>query len=129
MGNAVGGRDADFFLNGDVIDHVRRPPGIARAKGVFAIYVVGDSMFPRFAEGELIYATTLRKPAIGDDVIVELLPPHDGAQSAGYLKRLVRQTPTKIVVSQFNPTKTPEFDLRRVKAVHRVIPWTELLGG
>lgn len=128
-GNAAGGTDADFCFNGETIDYVRRPPGIARATGVFALYVTGNSMSPRFTHGELIYLTSARPPGIGDYVVVELLPTSDGGDTAGYIKRLDKRTLTKLVCSQFNPPKTLEFELKKIKAVHRVIPWNELLGA
>ncbi len=128
-GNAAGGQAVDFYFNGQTIDFVRRPPGVARSAGVFALYVTGNSMHPRYTEGELIYATSARPASIGDYVVVELWPEHDGGDTPGYIKRLEKRTPTKIVCSQFNPEKSLEFDLKRVKAVHRVIPWAELLGG
>lgn len=129
MGNAYGGDEADFCFTGQITDYARRPPRIERDTTVFGIYVSGNSMAPRFTEGELVYASSARPAAIGDYVIVELRPKREGDDTLGYIKQLAKRTPTKLIVKQLNPEKTLEFDLRRVKAVHRVIPWTELLGG
>lgn len=129
MGNAYGGDEADFCFTGQITDYARRPPRIARDSAVFGVYVSGNSMAPRFTEGELIYASSSRPASIGDYVIVELHPANEGGDTLGYVKQLVKRTPTKIVVKQLNPEKALEFPNRRVKAVHRVIPWTELLGS
>lgn len=129
MGNAYGGDEADFCFTGQVTDYGRRPPRIERDATVFGIYVSGNSMAPRFKEGELVYASSARPPAVGDYVIVELKPKRDGDDVLGYIKELVKRTPTKLVVRQLNPDKTIEFELKRIKAIHRVVPWTELLGG
>lgn len=45
-GTAYGGQGGDFELNGQLIDHARRPPSIASSKTVFCVYVQGDSMAP-----------------------------------------------------------------------------------
>ena len=128
LGVSVGGDDADFYLNGEVINRVRRPPGIQHAKGVFALNVVGTSMVPRYDPGELIYCQKV-PPAPGDYVVVELYP-NDESQHAGksFIKRLTRRTGLRIECEQFNPPKTLEFDAGDVKAVYRVIPLRELMG-
>ncbi|MDX6806338.1 helix-turn-helix domain-containing protein [Terrihabitans rhizophilus] len=127
LGTASGGTSGDFLMNGDTIDFVRRPPGAATLKGTFALYVTGASMYPRFDEGQLVYVSSARPPAIGDDVIVELHPEHDGEAGRGFIKRLKKRTPTKVVVEQFNPATEIEFDADEVKQILRIIPWTELL--
>ncbi|WP_020187816.1 S24 family peptidase [Methylopila sp. 73B] len=128
LGTAEGGAVGDFTLNGETIDYVRRPPGIARAKDVFALYITGQSMYPRFNEGELVYVSTARPPAIGDDVIVELHPENGDAAGPGFIKRLAKRTPTKIIVEQFNPPAQVEFDRAEVRSLFRIIPWPEVLG-
>lgn len=127
-GLAVAGDDADFHTNGSVVDYVRRPLGIQRARNVYAIHVVGTSMSPRFDDGELVYVSSGRPPAIGDYVIIELRPREGEITGRGYLKRLLKRTPTKIVVEQFQPPKTLEFQLDEIAVLHRVIPWNEVLG-
>lgn len=130
LGVALGGvaGDGDFSFNGAVIDHVRRPPGLADKTGVFAIYVVGDSMSPRFEAGELLFIDEARQPAIGDDVVVELYG-NDGQAGACYIKRLQRRSGNTIVLQQFNPPddniKVPADQVRRV---YRVMPAAELFA-
>lgn len=131
LGQAVGGLgddSADFEFNGQTIDYLRRPPGIAMAREVFGLYVAGTSMWPKYEDGEPIYVSAARAPAIGDYVVVELYPTREGENGAGYVKRLKKRTPTRIVVEQFNPPKDMEFDHKRVRAVYRVIPLVELVG-
>lgn len=127
-GIAVGGEDADFYSNGETIDYVRRPPGLANAKGVYAIYVTGSSMSPRFEEGELAFVSSTRPPSIGDYVVLEMVPgPHDRA-GKGFIKRLKARGPSTIICEQFNPPGEMEFDRRQVLSLHRVIPNNELYG-
>jgi transcriptional regulator with XRE-family HTH domain len=128
LGVAAGGADADFYLNGEVADYARRPTGVSLNRNVYALWVNGASMSPRFEDGELIYVNPSRPPAIGDYVVVEMLPKRGAREGAGYVKRLKKRTPTKIVLEQFNPAREFELAAADIKAIHRVIPWTELLG-
>lgn len=127
LGVTVGGDDADFTFNGEVIDYVRRPPGIATTQGVFANQVIGTSMIPRFEPGEVIYAGG-KQPVNGEYVIIELFP--EGSEKNGkcFIKRLVSRKPREIVCEQFNPPKQLTFDPYAIKKMSRVIPWQELLG-
>lgn len=128
MGNAAAGNKADFTLSGQIIDYVRRPLGIARQYGVFGLYVVGNSMVPKYEDGNLVFASSARAPVIGDYVVVEMKPAIDGEAHLGFIKRLVKRTGNKIICEQYNPAKQVEFDVRQVVALHRVIPLEELLG-
>lgn len=129
-GTAVGGGrgDGDFRFNGEQIDMAPRPPGIASRKGVYALYVENDSMYPRFEPGNRLYVDPHRKPRPGDDVIVELHSEIEGEAGPGFIKRLVKLTPTRVIVEQFNPPREIAFEARHVRTLHRVIPMDELLG-
>lgn len=129
-GIAVGGDDADFTLNGDTGDFVRRPPGIEGKRGVYALNIIGTSMVPAFRDGALVYVDANRNPSIGDDAVIELHPhePATGEPGRGYLKRVKRIGPSKILVEQFNPPREIEFERLEIKSFHRVIPWEEVVG-
>lgn len=130
LGVAIGGPSGqgDFSFNGTVVDHVRRPPGLVDKPGLFAIYVMGDSMSPRFDEGELIFVDETRQPAIGDDVVVELHGT-DGQAGPCYIKRLVRRSASVITLQQFNP---PDSNIRidgdKVRRLYLVLTAKELFG-
>lgn len=126
-GTAWGGDDADFEMNGQIVDYVRRPPGIAHLKGVFALHVLGTSMVPRFEPGDLLYCGG-RDPVPGDDIVIELHPTEQALAGKGYIKRFIRRDRGKVVVRQYNPAKDLSFDAASIKRVHRVIPLRELLG-
>jgi phage repressor protein C with HTH and peptisase S24 domain len=128
LGTAFGGpRGGDFTMIGDSGLRVRRPPRLIGREDIFALFVQGDSMSPRYEPGELIYCETKRPPQNGDFVVVELQPGPDGEHEA-YLKRLVAITPTKVKVSQFNPAKTLEIDRAAVRQVVRVMNLLDMLG-
>ena len=131
-GTVVGGADGDFTFNGDVVDLVRRPPGLAGASAVFAVYVHGDSMSPRFESGDLVFVNPSRPPTPGCDVIVEMATNDGDGAGPCYIKRLLRRTADKVVLRQFNPPpgEKPDFELehRRIKNLWRVLTPAELLG-
>jgi phage repressor protein C with HTH and peptisase S24 domain len=127
-GLAVGGEDSDFQFNGETVDYVRRPAGLAKAAGIFAIYVRGSSMAPRYDEGDLVYVSTTRPPSVGDYVILEMAPGPNETAGKGFIKRLKARAGSKIICEQFNPPGDMEFDKRQVLNLYRVVPNNELYG-
>lgn len=127
-GTGSGGDGGDFRFNGQTIDHAPRPPGIENRRDVYVVYVIGDSVSPKYEDGDPIYVDPHRRPQPRDYVVVELYPAEDGAPGDAYVKRLVKRTATKIVVEQHNPAKEISFDEADVARVHRVIPYPELIG-
>jgi phage repressor protein C with HTH and peptisase S24 domain len=130
MGTAAGSlSDGAFEMNdGEPVDFVRRGPGIAHAKMVYALYVEGDSMAPWRRPGGLAYVDPARKARIGDHVLVVMDGPKHGERPQAYLKRLEKITAEKLVLSQYNPVCELVMDARRVKEMHRVLEWEEVLG-
>lgn len=131
LGVTVGGLgddDSAFEFNGQVIDLVPRPPGIANRTGVFALRVGNTSMSPKFEDGERVYVEP-RKPAIGDYVVIELNPYEEGRAGKSFIKRLVAMNSGRVTVEQFNPRGRLEFGRDEIKQILRVIPVNELLGG
>ncbi|WP_244537418.1 XRE family transcriptional regulator [Methylobacterium pseudosasicola] len=128
LGTGVGGDEGDFRFNGQTIDYAPRPPGIEGKKDVFVVYVVGDSMVPRFEDGDPAYVDPHRRPKNRDYVVVELKGESEVEPGDAFVKRLVRRSGGKIVVEQFNPAKELVFAEADVARLHRVIPWTELIG-
>lgn len=127
LGTAVGGDDGDFTLNGEVTGYVRRPPGIAGLRKVFALHVLSTSMVPRYDPGELIYVGG-RDPVPGDHVVIEMFPEENERAGKAFVKKLVERTTSTILVEQYNPPRQISFDRYAIKHLWRVIPTRELLG-
>jgi len=127
MGVTYGGDDGDFEFNGEVAGHVRRPPGIAGMRKVFALHVLSNSMIPRYDPGEVIYCGD-REPVIGDHVVIETFPEEGDAHGKSFVKKLVKRTAAEIIVEQYNPPKELTFNRYAIKSLWRVIPYRELLG-
>jgi phage repressor protein C with HTH and peptisase S24 domain len=141
------GSDIDFVATGgatvavqqatldmtDAIDFVRRPAALERRRDAYAVIVAGDSMYPRFQDGEIAVVDPRRPPAPGQDVIVQLADDngHDGTDRVVcvLIKRLVRRSASWVELEQFNPPATFRLDMSAVKAIHRIVTMGELLGS
>ena len=115
---------------GEAIDHLRRPPLLAGRDDVYAIYVQGTSMEPKFEWGDAVIVDTRRPASPGDYVVVQLAAP-DGEQDMrrmALIKRLVRRSGTFVELLQFNPSITFKIDAAKITSIHRVLSLTDLLG-
>ncbi|SCM73452.1 putative phage repressor [uncultured Pleomorphomonas sp.] len=127
MGSVIDDDFHGFVLDGRPIDYARRPPGLAGATDIYALYVEGESMFPAFPAGSLCFVQPRRSPAIGDAVIVQTKH-WDGDPGQAYIKVLVRRTSDKIVLKQYNPEATIEIPNKYVESIHKVLTTRELFG-
>jgi SOS-response transcriptional repressor LexA len=130
LGVSVGGNDGDFQLNfgADPADYAKRPPALQKSGKIFALYVQGTSMSRWREPGQLVYLDPVRPAKPGDHVVVECHPEQDGEGHPAYLKELVGRTTTRLRLKQYNPETVIEIPLSRVKHIHRVMEWEELLG-
>lgn len=119
-----------IFEPASVVDHVRRPAGISDRKDVFAVWIQGESMAPRYEPGDLAYIDPRRPPMIGDYVLVQLAEHDEDSSSVvtALVKRLVRRNSGFVELEQFNPTATFQLDTPRIHSILRIIPMRELLG-
>ena len=120
--------EESFNIDGEIIDYGRRPPALLEVRDVYGLFVASDSMEPVYRRGDLIYIRRRLEARIGDDVIIQLRPRHEGDPPSCFIKRLVRRTATKIMTEQYNPRKSLDFPLDRVIELHRVLRLQEFLG-
>ena len=119
---------------GEVIEYLPRPVALNRVNHVYALYVQGESMCPRFEDGETIFATDgkrARPPKNGDDVVVYLRDHHedDGERASGVMvKRLRRKTGNFYELEQFQPALQFKVPVEKVLKIDRVLPWSEILS-
>ncbi len=128
FGAVSGDDEAGFALTGEVIDRVRRPPGLAAARNAFALYVVGAAMSPRYDEGDLIFLHPGKPPVPGCDVVVELQGADGAGRHSAMLGTYRGKTPTRLLVAQFHPEGLRELPLAEVRQVCRIMRTHELLG-
>jgi phage repressor protein C with HTH and peptisase S24 domain len=121
LGMAECGADGWSLWNGDVIDLIDRPAGLAGVPNAYAVYVVGASMEPRYHPGEVVHIHPGRPIDIGAYVLVQKKPKASGEAPLAVIKRLAKRTGAKITLEQFNPPK--QFDIKTgdVVSMHRVV--------
>lgn len=114
----------------EVLGYKRRPPALEGREAVYGVYVSGNSMFPRFSDGEAVLVDPKRPARIGDDVIVHLKAPdeHDGERiDAVLIKRLIRRNSDFIELQQFNPELTFRVPAADAGPIHRIVTIDDLL--
>lgn len=129
MGTVAGSEigKGSFQITPDVIDYVRRPFALMGAKDVYALYVEGESMIPRFEPGDLVFVHPHRKAKPGDYVVVQE-PDSNNGEPRGFIKRLVAITTKLIRTEQFNPKSNIDFVIRPGTTVHKVMTDGDLYG-
>ena len=121
LGMAECGPDGWSLWNGDIIDTIARPMNLVGAPKAYAVYIVGDSMEPRYYSGELAHIHPGKPVTIGAFVLVQLRPDHDGDTPKAVVKRLIKRSATKIVLEQYNPAKKFEIKTADIVSLHRVV--------
>lgn len=119
-GQAVGGVDGEFVMNGSLLYEVLAPPNLSETSGAYAVVVSGDSMSPRYEDGETVFVDPKRRPKRGDYVIAQVKIEENGALLA-YVKKFERRNAEELVLSQFNPPKELRFQSRNVETVHVIV--------
>ena len=119
-GHAVGGKDGEFILNGNQVTEVLAPASLSSVPGAYAVYVVGDSMEPRYFAGEVVFVNPRLPIARGAFVVAQIAISDDNVPHA-YVKRFVSQDAKRLRLEQYNPKKMLEFPATKVVSVHRII--------
>ena len=121
------------LVEAEAVAYARRPPSIARNRRIYALFVTGGSMEPRYRPGDLVYVDPRRAPHVGEDVIVQLIgEPRADADPAEVIsvlvKQLTRTTASHYELSQHNPPLSFRIAKSKVAEIHRIIPLSELLS-
>lgn len=118
-GQAVGGIDGEFLMNGSVLYEVMAPPVLSNVSGAYAVQVAGESMSPRYEDGEVCFVDPKRRVKKGDYVIAQIRLEEHGPLLA-YVKKFVRHNNIELVLEQFNPPKELRFPANAVETVHYI---------
>lgn len=113
-GYASGAGSKNVLNDGAIVDYAPRHNPLMGNKGFYMI-VVGDSMEPRYEQGEKIAVSRTLPPRKGRDCVIELI---DGTAA---LKRFVSMSEREIVCEQLNPKKTVTYNPKEVIAVYAVV--------
>jgi len=124
-GHAVGGKDGEFALKGNEVDKVLAPPGVVHVPDAYAVYVVGDSMEPRYFAGETVFVNPRLPISRGAFVVAQILKGQE-AEPRAYIKRFLSQDAKRLRLEQYSPKKILEFPMSAVVAIHRIIMSSEV---
>jgi hypothetical protein len=119
-GSAVGGIDGEFVLNGSILYEVMAPPSLSPVSGAYAVQVSGESMEPRYFDGEVVFVDPTRRVTKGDFVVAQIIMDESDTRLA-YIKRFVRHNAEELVLEQYNPPKRLTFPHENVHSVHFVV--------
>ena len=123
-GQAVGGKDGEFVLKGNQVSEVLAPPNLLHVPDAYAVYVVGDSMEPRYFAGETVFVNP-RLPISRGAFVVAQISKAQETDPRAYLKRFLSQDAKRLRLEQYNPKKILEFPMSAVVAIHRIIMSSE----
>ncbi len=101
------------------IEWIERPPPLAGVPGAFAMYVVNDSMEPRYRQGDLLLVHPQRPVRRGQDVLV--IRASDESRHDAYVKQLVGLDAGRVRLRQLNPDSVFELDRAEVAGLHLVV--------
>ncbi|ANC92030.2 helix-turn-helix domain-containing protein [Azospirillum humicireducens] len=113
---ARGGVDQEMFLEDGPIDWIARPDYLKNARDPYAMYVVGESMMPRFRPAQLLHVNPHKPPAAGAGVVVVK------RNKAVLVKEFVRRGPEAVVLREYQPADR-EFavPLEELDTLHTVV--------
>lgn len=114
-------------LTKEAIDFVRRPPALEGVRDAFAIYVVGESMEPRYRAGDLVFVHPKRPVRPHDDCVITLIE-SEGQDPKTYIKTFLKRDDKWLVTRQYNPESELKFSLKHIQAVQRILTMNELFG-
>ncbi|MGH7087797.1 MAG: LexA family transcriptional regulator [Stellaceae bacterium] len=110
-----GGTDQEMFLEDGPIGYTPRPASLAGVRAAYAIYMVGDSMEPRYEQGWLLHVNPFKPPTRGRDVVV-----HKHGQIV-LIKQFVGWERDTLVLRQLNPPDTLRIPREKVVECHLVV--------
>lgn len=119
-GHAMGGKDGEFVLSGNQVSEVLAPPNLSHVPDAYAVYVVGDSMEPRYFAGETVFVNPRLPISRGAFVVAQILKGQE-AEPRAYVKRFVSQDSKRLRLEQYNPKKILEFPISTVGDIHRIV--------
>ena len=104
-----------MFLEDGPIGYTPRPASLAGVRSAYAIYMVGDSMEPRYEPGWLLHVNQCKPPTRGRDVVVYK------QGDAVLIKQFVSWEGDTLVLHQLNPSGTLRIPRDQVRDCHLVV--------
>jgi phage repressor protein C with HTH and peptisase S24 domain len=112
---ARGGGEQQMFLEDGPIGYTARPNNLVGVRGAYAIYMIGDSMEPRYQQGWLLHVNPFKPPTRGRDVVLYK------EDKAVLIKQFVRWDNDALVLRQLNPEREIRIPRNEVGECHLVV--------
>ena len=112
---ARGGSDQEMFLGDGPIGYTPRPSNLSGVRDAYAIYMIGDSMEPRYMQGWLLHVNPFKPPTRGRDVVVYK------TNNAVLIKQFVGWNDDVLVLRQLNPDQELRIPRAEVAECHLVV--------
>ena len=112
---ARGGGEQEMFLGDGPIGYTPRPSNLGGVRDAYAIYMIGDSMEPRYEQGWLLHINPFKPPTRGRDVVVYK------TDQAVLIKQFLRWDSDTLVLRQLNPSQELRIPRDEVQECHLVV--------
>jgi transcriptional regulator with XRE-family HTH domain len=112
---ARGGGEQAMFLGDGPIGYTPRPTNLAGVRDAYAIYMIGDSMEPRYEQGWLLHVNPFKPPTRGRDIVLYK------TNDAVLIKQFVRWDGDVLVLRQLNPPIELRIPREEVRDCHLVV--------
>jgi phage repressor protein C with HTH and peptisase S24 domain len=110
-----GGGEQRMFLEDGPIGYTPRPANLAGVRDAYAIYMVGDSMQPRYEQGWLLHVNPFKPPTRGRDVVVFK------KDQAVLIKQFIGWNGDDLVLRQLNPEETLRIPRDEIIECHLIV--------
>lgn len=114
-GYAAGAGDDNVAFSDDRVLEWREPPPFWSGAGDLAyVRIIGESMEPRYFDGEVVPVRLGVTPAKHEDCLIEF------ADDTCLIKNYGGRVSTTILARQYNPEKELKLDATKIRALHAV---------
>jgi phage repressor protein C with HTH and peptisase S24 domain len=121
LGARGGVRGAELvFADDDCIEWTFAAPGLDKAQGIYAAYVPGGEMMPRYRPGEMVWINPNKPVKQGDDVLVKL---KDGKsrRMIGIIREFVAWEEQAVLLKMYNPAKDDRYAEEDVASIDLIV--------
>ncbi|WP_416877942.1 S24 family peptidase [Litorimonas sp.] len=118
LGGARGGMEGVFADNGAVFGETMRPLSLQGVTDAYAVYVVGESMEPRYFAGEIVCLHPMRPISRGDFVVVQY---EKNGERLYTIKQYIKRTEKSLHLLQLNPDEEILIPAEMVHSVHKAV--------
>jgi phage repressor protein C with HTH and peptisase S24 domain len=120
-GHATGGPRGEFKLSKDnLTGDIPAPPMLVNVRDAYAIYMVGNTMKPRYYAGETIYVHPGLPVRDGDYIVLQFAD-NNASDGDDRVLAMVCQQLSKTTFAQINPYKELELADDQIVARHRIV--------